>query len=241
MLAAPQVQERRPKGQVMPSVDLRLYAILDPTRAKGRALPELALAAVTGGATLLQYRDKTGETRALVETARAIHAAIAGRGVPLLINDRIDVALAAGAEGVHVGQSDMPAVDARRLLGPDAIIGLTLKTEDHARHMAEAPVDYGCIGGVFATVSKHNPEPPLGPEGFARVAAVARKAAPGKPVGAIAGIDASNAASVIRAGADGVAVISALFMEDDVTAATARLRAIVDDALAAQPAEATSR
>jgi thiamine-phosphate pyrophosphorylase len=221
----------------MPSVDLRLYAILDPTRARGRALLDLALAAVAGGATLLQYRDKDGDTRHLVETARAIRAAIAGRGVPLLINDRIDVALAAKADGVHVGQSDMPAADARRLLGAQAIIGLTLKTEDDARQMADAPVDYGCIGGVFATVSKLNPEPPLGLEGFARVAAAARQAAPGRPIGAIAGIDATNAASVIRAGADGVAVISALFMEDDVTAATARLRAIVDAARAARRGE----
>ncbi|MFC7396662.1 thiamine phosphate synthase [Chelatococcus sp. GCM10030263] len=221
----------------MPSVDLRLYAILDPTRAKGRALPELALAAITGGATLVQYRDKEGDTRQLVETARAIRAKIAGRGVPLLINDRIDVALAAEAEGVHVGQSDMPAADARRLLGPQAIIGLTLKTEDDARQMAQAPVDYGCIGGVFATLSKLNPEPPLGPDGFARVAAAARQVAPGKPIGAIAGIDATNAASVIRAGADGIAVISALFMEEDVTAATARLRAIVDEARAARRGE----
>jgi thiamine-phosphate pyrophosphorylase len=221
----------------MPSVDLRLYAILDPTRAKGRPLPGLAVAAVASGATLLQYRDKEGDTRQLVETARAIRAAIAGRGVPLLINDRVDVALAAEADGVHVGQSDMPATDARRLLGPQAIIGLTLKTEHDARQMAHEPVDYGCIGGVFATLSKRNPEPPLGPEGFARVAAEARRSAPGKPIGAIAGIDAQNAASVIRAGADGIALISALFMEDDVAAATRHLRAIVDETLAGRAGE----
>lgn len=218
----------------MPAVDLRVYAILDPTRTKGRTLPDLARAAVAGGATLLQYRDKEGDTRQLVATARAIHAAVAGRGVPLLINDRIDVALAAGAEGVHVGQSDMTVADARRLLGPDAIIGLTLKTEADAQGMAGLTVDYGCIGGVFETVSKVNPTLPLGKRGFASVAAIARTAAPGKPIGAIAGIDATNAAAVIAAGADGVAVISALFMEGDVEAATARLRGIVDAALTAR-------
>ncbi|CAH1658579.1 Thiamine-phosphate synthase [Hyphomicrobiales bacterium] len=218
----------------MPQVDLRVYAILDPRRTKGRSLPEMARAAVEGGATLLQYRDKDGETRHLVETARAIRAAVAGSGVPLLINDRIDVALAAEAEGVHVGQTDMAIADARRLLGPEAIIGLTLKTEADARGMEGQPLDYGCIGGVFETVSKANPELPLGARGFAKVAAVARAAAPGKPVGAIAGIDVSNAAAVIAAGADGVAVISALFMQENVAAAAASLRAVVDEALAAR-------
>lgn len=218
----------------MPQVDLRVYAILDPKRTKGRSLPELARAAVDGGATLLQYRDKDSETRRLVETARAIRAAVAGTGVPLLINDRVDVALAADAEGVHIGQSDMTVADARRLLGPEAIIGLTLKTEADARGMEGLPLDYGCIGGVFETVSKVNPELPLGTRGFASVAAVARAAAPGKTIGAIAGIDATNAPAIIAAGADGVAVISALFMQDDVAAATARLRAIVDEALTAR-------
>lgn len=216
------------------TVDLRLYAIIDPARCQGRDVASLAAAAIAGGATLLQYRDKDSDTRQLVTRARAIKAALAGSTVPLLINDRIDVALAAGADGVHIGQDDMAAADARRLLGPDAIIGLTLKTPAHAAELADLPVDYGCIGGVFATVSKNNPEPPIGLSGLAEVAATARRASPGMPIGAIAGIDETNAATVVAAGADGVAVISALFMAEDVRGAAQRLRTVVDHALAAR-------
>jgi len=213
-------------------VDLRLYAILDPERTHGRDLAELARAAAAGGATLLQYRDKYADTRDLVARARAIKAALAGTGVPLLVNDRVDVALAAGADGVHVGQNDMHADDARRLLGPQAIIGITLKKPEHVAELAALPVDYGCIGGVFATASKDNPDPPVGLSGLAHLASNARTTRPGLPVGAIAGIDASNAAAVIGAGADGIAVISAIFMAQDVKAATRNLRGIVDASLA---------
>ena len=104
-------------------VDVRLNAIVDPERANGRPLAELARMVVAGGATLIQLRDKHGSTRHMIEEARAIKAALAGTGVPLVINDRVDVALVAQADGVHVGQDDMRAEDARRLLGPNAIIG----------------------------------------------------------------------------------------------------------------------
>jgi thiamine-phosphate diphosphorylase len=219
----------------MNPVDLRLYGIVDPERTRGRPLPDLVREAVAGGCTLIQYRDKHGDGRDLVENARALKAVLAGTGVPLLVNDRIDVALAAGADGVHLGQSDMHPSDARRLLGRGAIIGLTLKTAAQADEMFRMPVDYACIGGVFATTSKDNPDPPIGLEGFARVAFRARLAA-SVPVGAIAGIDATNAGAVIAAGADGVAVISALFMTDDPTAQARRLRAVIDAALAARRA-----
>ena len=109
-------------------IDLRLNAIVDPERADGRSLGELTRLVVAGGATLIQLRDKLGSTRRMIEEARAIKAVLAGTGVPLVINDRVDVALAAGADGVHVGQDDMAAADARRLLGPTAIIGLSIKS-----------------------------------------------------------------------------------------------------------------
>ncbi|MET0867026.1 MAG: thiamine phosphate synthase, partial [Pseudorhodoplanes sp.] len=150
---------------------------------------------------------------------------------PLLVNDRVDVALAAGADGVHVGWEDMPVADARRLLGREAIIGLSIKT---AEQVAKAPLDlldYVCIGGVFQTSSKDNREPPVRPEGFARLAALVRARSPNMPIGAIAGIDESNAASVMAAGADGIAVISALSGTTDPVGAAKRLRAIVDDGL----------
>lgn len=226
-----------PSRHIRRPVDLRLYAILDPERARGRPLPELALAAVGGGVTLLQYRDKYGDTRRMVDNARAIRAAIAGRGVPLLINDRLDVALAAEADGVHVGQDDMTPEDARRLLGPEAIIGLTLNNEQEASNAAGEPIDYGCIGGVFATSSKVDAKPPIGLEGLAAVIDTARKDVPDLPVSAISGIDETNAASVIASGSEGIAVISAIFLADDVTDASRRLRNIVDASLAAYGAK----
>src|SRR5258707_320344 len=119
-----------------------------------------------GGDTLVQLRDKHGETRAMVEEARAIRGNLAPMHVPLLINDRVDVALAAGADGVHVGQDDMAVEDARRLLGPDAIIGLSIKTGAQAEAAPIDLLDYVGVGGVFATSSKDNPHPPIGPAGL---------------------------------------------------------------------------
>lgn len=220
----------------MTRIDLRLYAIIGLADAKDRDLVDLVGRAVAGGATLVQLREKTADTRTLVDLARALKTTLAGTGVPLLVNDRVDVALAAGADGVHLGQSDMDPRDARRLLGPDAVVGWTLKTPAHARALAGLPVDYGCIGGVFSTTSKNNPDPPIGLAGLADVAAAGRAAAPGLPLGAIAGIDEANARSVIGAGADGIAVISALFGAPDPAAAAGRLRRLVDGALAARGA-----
>ena len=219
----------------MKPVDLRVYGIIDPERTRGRDLPALARAAAEGGCTLIQYRDKHGDGRRLVSTARALKAALDGTGVPLLVNDRVDVALASGADGVHLGQGDMHPADARRLLGAEAIIGLTLKNVEQADELYRLPVDYACIGGVFATLSKNNPEPPLGVDGLARVAFRARLAGV-IPVGAIAGIDHTNAASVIASGVGGVAVISALFTAADPAAEARRLRAVVDEALASRGA-----
>jgi thiamine-phosphate pyrophosphorylase len=218
----------------MSKVDLRLYALIDPGRSGGRDLAILARQVVDGGSTLVQFRDKRGSTRRMVEEALAIKAALAPRRVPLLVNDRIDVALAAGADGVHVGQDDLHPADARRLLGPDAIIGLSVKTVAQAQAAPIELLDYVCIGGVFATASKDNPDPPISADGLRKIVAVMRARAPSLPAGAIAGIDASNAADVIAAGADGVAVISALTLTDDPAGAARRLRTIVDHALSAR-------
>ncbi len=213
-------------------VDLRLYAIVDPDTAGGHAPAELAGLAVQGGATLVQLRDKTRGTRAFVATARATKAALAPFGVPLVINDRVDVALAAGADGVHVGQDDMEAQDARRLLGPHAIVGLTVKNVGHVQAASVELIDYVGIGGVFATGSKDNPDPPIGLAGLASVVGALRRRSPTQPACGIAGITAANAADVIAAGADGVSVISALSLAPDPAAAAHKLRAIVDAALA---------
>jgi thiamine-phosphate pyrophosphorylase len=212
-------------------VDLRVYALVDPEHAGGHALADLARLIAQGGATLVQLRDKRSETRRMIEHARAIKAALAPFNVPLLINDRVDVALACGADGVHVGQSDMAVDDARRLLGPDAIIGLSIKTTAQAEAAPVDVLDYVGVGGVFATTSKDNTSASIGAAGLARIADVLRRRAPGFPVCGIAGIDAGNAAEVIAAGADGVAVISALSLKRDPQAAARELRRIVDAAV----------
>jgi thiamine-phosphate pyrophosphorylase len=218
------------------SADLRLYALVDPERAGGRDLAELAWQLAHGGATLVQLRDKHGSTQAMVETARSIRQKLAPLGVPFLVNDRADVAFAAGADGVHLGQDDMTVEDARRLLGPHAVIGLSIKTLEQAARAPVEHLDYVCIGGVFATSSKDNPDPPIGLAGLRAIFAKMRARDPDLPIGAIAGIDASNAASVIAAGADGVAVISALSLAADPQAAARDLRAIVEAALAKRQA-----
>ncbi len=213
-------------------VDLRLNAIVDPERAGGYDVVELARLVAAGGATLVQLRDKRNESRAMVEEARAVKAALTPLKIPLVINDRVDVALAVHADGVHLGQDDMTPDDARRLLGPGAIIGLSIKTVTEAEAAPIDVIDYAGIGGVYATLSKEQKNAPIGPEGFARVAGALRRRAPRLPVCGIAGIDAGNAAAAIAAGADGVAVISALSLAPDPAAAARALREIVDGMLA---------
>lgn len=218
------------------SVDLRLYALIDPQRANGRDLAELARLVVEGGTTLVQLRDKTGSTRQLIEEARSIRAALTGMSAPFLVNDRADVALAAKADGVHVGWDDIAPADARLLLGRNAIIGMSIKTLQQAQDAPLEHLDYVCIGGVYETMSKDNPDPPIGADGLRTIAAAIRKRAPHMPVGAIAGIDESNAANTVAAGADGVAVISALSMALDPKAVAQSLRKVIDAALAKRSA-----
>ena len=213
-------------------LDLRLNAIVDPERAGGRELAELVRLCAVGGATLIQLRDKSSETRAMVEAARAIKQALAPFGVPFVVNDRIDVALAAKADGVHLGQDDMAVEDARALLGDGAIIGLSVKSVAEAEAAPVELIDYVGSGGVYVTLSKQQKNAPLGPAGLARIVDVLHRRAPNLPLAGIAGIDASNAAEVIAAGADGVAVISALSLAPDPAAAARTLRDIVDAMLA---------
>lgn len=215
-------------------VDVRLNAIVDPEHANGRPLAGLTRLVVAGGATLIQLRDKKGATRQMIEQARAIKAVLHGTGVPLVINDRVDVALAAGADGVHVGQEDMRVEDARWLLGDNAIIGLSIKTVALANAAPLDVLDYVGVGGVFATTSKDNPDPPIGVAGLAAIVAAFRVRKHDLPIAGIAGIHTGNAADVIKAGADGVAVISALSMKPDPQAAARELRGIVDSARRAQ-------
>lgn len=213
------------------SVDLRLYAILDPAVAGGRSLGDIAKL-VAGSATLVQLRDKHGSTRQLVEEARELTMVLAPLDIPLLINDRVDVALAAEADGVHIGQDDMSPADARLLLGKTAIIGLSVKTVEQAKAAPLELLDYVGIGGVYGTTSKEDAKAPIGLSGFSAVVQAIRARDPKFPICGIAGINQTNAADVIMQGADGVAVISALSMAPDPASAARDLLSEVDAALA---------
>lgn len=211
--------------------DIRCYVIIDPAACAGRDPLMVARAAAAGGATIVQLRHKTDDIPALLRLARDMKQALQSAGVPLLVNDRVDVALAAGADGAHVGQSDLPAAEARRLLGEKAIIGLSHKT---ARHIDDSPVQalsYAAIGGIFPTASKQQEQPPIGLEGFHRLRQRLRARAPRLPVVAISGIKTEHVPRVIAAGADGIAVISAVCAAPDPEQATRALRQAVDTAL----------
>jgi thiamine-phosphate pyrophosphorylase len=213
------------------TVDLRLYALIDPAVAGGRSLGDIAKL-IAGSATLVQLRDKHGSTRQLVEEARELTMVLAPLDIPLLINDRVDVALAAEADGVHIGQDDMSPADARLLLGRTAIIGLSIKTVEQARAAPLELLDYVGVGGVYATTSKDTTSPPIGLSGLGAVVQAIRARDPKFPICGIAGINRSNAADVIGQGADGVAVISALSLAADPTMAARDLLSEVDGALA---------
>jgi thiamine-phosphate pyrophosphorylase len=206
---------------------------MDPENTGGHDLVDLARAAAAGGATVVQLRDKVNDAAHMIEQARALKAALAPFDVPLIINDRIDVALAAGADGVHVGQEDMTVAAARRALGPGPFIGLSIRTAEQAAVAPLALLDYVGIGGIYATTSKTSGKSPIGVDGLRQVVQVLRSRIGNFPSCGIAGITAANAEPVIAAGADGVAVISALSHRPDPQAAARELRAVVDAALTA--------
>ena len=213
---------------------LRLYVIVDPEACAGRDPVAVARAAVRGGAGIIQLRDKRGDVPAMLALARDMARAVREEGGLFVVNDRVDVARVADADGAHVGQRDLPPVEARALLGGEAVIGLSLKT---AGQVDVAPVEslsYGAIGGIFPTASKKQDLPPAGLDGLAELARRLRARAPRLPVVAISGITVENAASVIKAGADGIAVISAVCIAEDPEVAARALRREVDGALASR-------
>ena len=215
------------------ALDLALYVILDPVEIGHEALLEAAVRAVAGGAGIFQLRDKGANTRETIKLARALLARLTPLDVPLLLNDRVDIALASGAAGVHLGQEDMDPVDARRLLGADAIIGLTVRSLAEAEAAPLDLVDYVSIGGVFPTASKQQTTDPIGLSGLAEIAGLLGR---GRrvPLCAISGIKAGNAAEVVRQGVSGVAVLSAVTQAPDPMEAARTLKDVV---LAARGAE----
>lgn len=219
------------------TIDYGLYLVTDRDLCLGRPLPDVVGQALAGGVSVVQLREKHADTRAFVELGRALMALLAPRGVPLIINDRLDVALAIGAAGVHVGQSDMPVEDARALLGPGAILGLSVETMDQLREAESLPqglVDYYGLSPIYQTPTKTDAGPGWGLPGLGQARAEV-DAGSRRPIVAIGGIGPQNAASVLRCGAQGLAVVSAICSAPDPEAASRELRRVVDRALFPAP------
>ncbi len=199
-----------------------LHLVTDSALCGPRGVLAVVEAAVRGGVRVVQLREKTLATRAFVERARALKALLAPRGVPLIVNDRLDVALASGADGVHLGQDDLSPEDVRRWL-PHALVGLSIERAEQLAEAERLPVDYYGASPVFATTTKTDTAAALGLEGLR-----ALRARCTRPLVAIGGIDAHNAAAVMAAGADGLAVVRALCAAPDPEAAARRLCAAME-------------
>lgn len=197
----------------------RLCVVTDRRFTGGRDLVAVVRAAVMGGATMVQLREKHASTRDFLNIARELKTLLAGRGVALVVNDRVDVALAVEADGVHVGQTDMPLATVRALLGPGKLIGLSITNEAQMRGEDARQADYLGVGPLYAQDTKTDASTPLGVEGFRRLRALTPL-----PVIAIGGLKPDNAGPVAEAGADGFAVVSAIMGADDPQAAARAFR-----------------
>jgi thiamine-phosphate pyrophosphorylase len=186
--------------------DLLVYLVTDRSLCLGRSLEKVVAQAAEGGCTMVQLREKEADTGEFVELARALHKLLKPLSIPLLINDRVDVALAVGVEGVHVGQSDMLAEDVRRIMGPDAIVGLSVETEAELLDAQNRPVDYIGIGPVYPTQTKKDVKgAPWEPDGLRRAVGLSSI-----PLVAIGGVQRDNARAVAGSGVAGIAVVSAI-------------------------------
>jgi len=204
----------------------RLHVITDIYIQDRYSHEELAERALRGGAQVIQLRDKHASSAELIEVGRRIAPLCRRYGAALILNDRLDIALAAGADGVHLGREDLPIEEARRILGPEAIIGATASSLEEAREAQEKGADYVGLGHVFSTSTKKKAGPPLGTSAVAEAAA-----AIDVPLVAIGGIEEGNAASVLASGAYGIAVVSAVSARPDPEEAARKLRRIVEESL----------
>lgn len=197
---------------------LSLYLVLDPGLCAGFGLVETVRAAVRGGVTMIQLRDKEGTTADRIAAGRALKNALAGTGVPLIINDDVEAARTIGADGVHIGQDDMGPAEARALIGADRVLGLSVETEPLARGLDPALVDYAGAGPVFATETKPGHKPATGFDGLARIVAACPV-----PAVAIGGLKPGHAARTLASGAAGLSVVSAICGQPDPEAAARAL------------------
>lgn len=202
---------------------LKLYLVTDRELSLGRSLEEVVSEAVKGGVTVVQLREKDASTGEFIELARRLMKLLKPLRIPLIINDRVDVALAVDADGVHIGQSDMSYEDARRLLGPDKIIGLSVENFKDIEAANALDVDYIGISPVYGTPTKTDTAEPFGLEGLRKAVQMSAH-----PTVAIGGMNASTIAEVMAAGTDGVAVVSAICSAENIRKATSDLRAIVE-------------
>lgn len=187
-----------------------LYLVTDESLSLGRSLEWIVEQAVQGGVTMVQLREKELDTRSFIERAEKIKKILAPRQIPLIINDRLDVALAAGADGIHIGQRDMPYEKAKRFLPEGSMIGLSVETMEQVREAEKLDVDYLGVSPIFSTPTKTDVETQWGIEGLKKVRALSRH-----KLVAIGRMKVSNAAEVIKAGADGIAVVSGICSATD--------------------------
>ena len=205
-----------------PRFDLSVYMITDPVLCGVHGLRGTVASGIRGGVTMVQLRDPYAKTRALIETARALVALTRPAGVLFIVNDRVDVALSVGADGVHVGQADMDPGDARRLIGPDKILGLSITEEADLERSNLSVVDYLGVGPIYPSATKADAAPAMAIGGLRAIARQTKL-----PIVAIGGLHAGNAADAIEAGADGVAVVSAICSAPDPGEAAGELAAVV--------------
>lgn len=202
----------------------RLHVLTDRKASRGRSHLQVAEAAIAGGADVLQLRDKEASSGLLYEEALRLRKITRDAKVPFIVNDRLDIALAVEADGVHVGQSDIPASVARRLLGPGRILGVSVATVEEALQAEWDGADYLGVGPVFeARGTKPDTSEPIGLDCITRIRRRCRL-----PIVAIGGINAENAGKVRKAGADAAAVISAIVSADDISQETRRLKRILE-------------
>lgn len=204
-------------------MDYTLYLVTDANLSRGRSPREVVEAAILGGVTVVQYREKSASTRRMIDEALELRDLCRRYSVPFIVDDRVDVALAVEADGVHVGQDDMPASLARRLIGHDKILGVSAENMEQALAAQADGADYIGASPIFATPTKPDAPPPIGVAGLLQMARTCPL-----PIVAIGGLNATNAGSMIRAGAAGVAVVSAIVGADDVQAAASELRHVID-------------
>ena len=206
-------------------IDYSLYLVTDRGLARGRSTLEIVKAAVQGGVTCVQLREKECSTLDFIEQALEVKDFLKSRGVPLIINDRVDVALAVAADGVHLGQTDMPLKIAQQIVPDSMIIGISAESVEDAIEAQQGGADYLGVSPIYTTPTKTDTAPPLGLQGLQVI-----RAAVDLPLVGIGGLNRDNSAAVIQNGGDGVAVVSAIVAAEDPMQAANELKQIIDEA-----------